>query len=218
MVMRGNGQEIRRVAQTRSVLFTNDQYWPMARAGISADGGSVVWSTNFGYPNVSVRVVAAETGFAGRITPSVPTADSVSPIDSSGSAATFTFTFSDSRNAANLTTAAMVFGTSTTTLSNSCVVVYDALRRTFQLLWDSGLGSNARPLDSTAVLQNSQCRLGGASVNVMGFSKIITLDVTFKANYNGVKNIYMYGVNSISKATGWKQAGSYTVTPAKKKW
>ena len=38
MVMRGNGLEMRFLAMTRSVLFTDDTYWPQPRAAISNDG------------------------------------------------------------------------------------------------------------------------------------------------------------------------------------
>lgn len=50
MVMRGNGQEVRRLAMSRSVVFTNDSYWAQPRAAISPDASLVVFSSNFGIP------------------------------------------------------------------------------------------------------------------------------------------------------------------------
>jgi len=63
MVMRENGVEIRRVAQTRSFQFTNDPYWSFAKASISHDGSAVLWDSNFGYPNRGEAVAMALTGF-----------------------------------------------------------------------------------------------------------------------------------------------------------
>ncbi len=58
--------------------------------------------------------------------PPMPTADSVSPNASSGATQTFTFVFSDTQSASNLTTMAMLFSTSGS-LANSCYIVYDAV-------------------------------------------------------------------------------------------
>ena len=63
IVVRGNGVEIRRVAQTRGIQFSNDDYWSLAKASISGDGGAVVWDTNFGYPNRGEVVAMAYTGY-----------------------------------------------------------------------------------------------------------------------------------------------------------
>jgi hypothetical protein len=63
MVMRENGAEIRRVAQTRSFQFTNDPYWSFAKASISHDGSAVLWDSNFGYPNRGEAVAMALTSF-----------------------------------------------------------------------------------------------------------------------------------------------------------
>jgi len=63
IVMRGNGVELRRVAQTRSIQFSNDTYWSQAKASISSDGGAVLWDSNFGYPNRGEAVAMAYTGY-----------------------------------------------------------------------------------------------------------------------------------------------------------
>ncbi len=64
-VVRDNGAEIRRLAQHRSVQFTNEDshgYWSTPRACLSADGAYVVADSNFGVPNAH-RVIQIETGF-----------------------------------------------------------------------------------------------------------------------------------------------------------
>jgi hypothetical protein len=67
LVMRENGQEIRRLAQTRSVRFSEEggeSYWAMPRAAISDDGSVVVSDSNFG-EKAGVRVTMIPTGYAG---------------------------------------------------------------------------------------------------------------------------------------------------------
>src|SRR6185312_1957213 len=51
MVMRGNGQEVRVLATTRSVLFTDDSYYPQSRAALSNDGSWVIFDSDFGVHN-----------------------------------------------------------------------------------------------------------------------------------------------------------------------
>lgn len=72
IVMRGNGTEIRRVAQTRSPNFTNDNYWSLARASMSQDGSLVAWDSNFGYPNRGEVVAMAYTGYGPIYPPPLP--------------------------------------------------------------------------------------------------------------------------------------------------
>lgn len=65
IVMRENGLEIRRVALTRSVLFTNGgegNYWATPRAAISNDGSVVASDSNFGQRGAP-RVTLIETGY-----------------------------------------------------------------------------------------------------------------------------------------------------------
>jgi hypothetical protein len=65
IVMRENGLEIRRIALTRTVFYTNGgsgNYWAAPRAAISNDGSVVASDSNFGQPG-KPRVTLIETGF-----------------------------------------------------------------------------------------------------------------------------------------------------------
>ena len=65
MVMRENGLEVRRLAQSRSVRFSEEggeAYWAEPRAAISNDGSLVVSDSNFG-TIAGVRVTLIATGF-----------------------------------------------------------------------------------------------------------------------------------------------------------
>ena len=144
--------------------------------------------------------------------PPVPTAVSVSPSASAGATQIFTFIFSDSQSAANLSTFAFLFAPSTA-YPNSCLSVLDQNRGTLQLEWDNVTGADLKPINSTLTLQNSQCMIGATTVTASALSVTITMAVTFKSAFSGLKNIYMYGAdNNGTINTGWVQRGTYTAT------
>jgi len=158
----------------------------------------------------------ANTGWVARgawtvvIPPPQPSADSVSPNGSSGGSQTFTFVFSDNQNATNLIGMALLFNTSSASVTNSCDIVYDRNAGTVALVWDSGAGSDPKALGSPAVLKNSQCQVGAATAAASGLSQIITLSITFTAAFSGTKNIYMFGSDA-GLNTGWVLRGTYLV-------
>ena len=139
-----------------------------------------------------------------------PSADSVSPNSGSGASQEFTFVFSDTQNPANLTGLAMLFATSVTT-SNVCYLVYDRNQGSISLLWDSGAGSNSKPIASAAILQNSQCQVSTTSVAISGLSVILKASITFKGAFTGLKNIYMYASEGALN-TGWVIRGTFNTT------
>ncbi len=66
IVMRENGLEIRRLALSRSLLFTDGgtgNYWSTPRAAISADGSLVVSDSNYGVHGNGQRVTLIQTGY-----------------------------------------------------------------------------------------------------------------------------------------------------------
>ena len=143
------------------------------------------------------------------IPPSQPSVGTVSPNNGSGATQTFTFVFSDSQNAANLTILSMLFAPSMT-FANACSISVNTQAGTVGLTSDNGLVTTARLLGSTTTLQNSQCAVGATSMTVSGLSDILTVTVTFMGAFDGVQNIYMYAANATSN-TGWVQAGTYYV-------
>ena len=140
----------------------------------------------------------------------VPTADSVTPSGGAGPVQTFSFVFSDGQSAANLSAAAILFAPSLT-YPNSCFLIYDRNRGTIQLEWDNMTGADAKPIDSTLTLENSQCRIGTTALNTSGLSNTITVNITFKSAFPGLKNIYLYGADTDGTInTGWVQKGTWT--------
>ncbi len=142
----------------------------------------------------------------------LPSADSVSPSAGAGVTQIFTFVFSDSQSAANLSAAAILFAPSLA-YPASCFVIYDRVRGTIQLEWDDISGADGKPVGPSGTLQNSQCLIGATSVKSSILSNTITMAVTFKDTFSGLKNIYMYGADTSGAInTGWVQRGTYTVT------
>jgi len=174
-----------------------------------------------GYTSVYIfaQDSAANTGWIAKglwtvtIPPPQPSANSVSPNANSGSSQTFQFVFSDSQNASNIIATAMLFAPSLASFTNTCYIVYDAVRATVQLEYDNMSGSSSKPITSSAVLQNSQCSVGASSATVSGLSIIVTLTISFNGVFSGTKNIFMYASEGNGTPnTGWVQNGTYTVT------
>lgn len=144
------------------------------------------------------------------VPPPQPTASSVSPNSGLGSSQTFTFVFSDTQNANNITGMAMLFNSSFA-YTDACYIIVDTNAGTVALAFDSAAGSNSKPISSTATLSNSQCTIGATTLQVSGLSQILTVAITFSGAFSGAKNIYMFGSESGIYTTGWVQMGTYTV-------
>ncbi|HLX44891.1 MAG TPA: SBBP repeat-containing protein [Bryobacteraceae bacterium] len=142
-----------------------------------------------------------------------PSAVSVSPNANSGSTQTFQFVFTDTQNPSNIIAAAMLFAPSLASFTNTCYVVYDAVRATVQLEYDNMTGASSKPVTSSATLQNSQCSVGATSAVISGLSIIVTLTISFSGTFSGVQNIFMYASEGNGTPnTGWVQNGTFLVT------
>jgi hypothetical protein len=66
IVMRGNALDFTRIAMSRSVQYSTDDYWTQVRASLSNDGSLIVFDSNFGDPKPGTsRVAIANTGLTG---------------------------------------------------------------------------------------------------------------------------------------------------------
>lgn len=167
-----------------------------------------------GFPgNNTVYLSAADgnvnTGWVAKAGISQVSADSVSPSAGSGDAHVFTFVFSDSKAASNVWGAAIIIN-STLSSVNACSLVFDRAANRIALLYDSAMGSSAKPFGSNATIQNSQCALGVATLTTSGTSTILTIPLAFKGPFTGAKNVYMFAVGPNGN-TGWVQRGTYSV-------
>jgi hypothetical protein len=196
--------------------------WSSNRGGGGVSTGTSIWAATGIILQLGLNVITVTARDAAGNTTDVaitvtlnvqpvPTADSVSPSGGSGFMQSFTFVFSDSQSSTNLAAAAMLFA-SVLAPQNACFVVYDRNRGTFQLESDDVTGNESKIVGSTTTLQNSQCIIRTTSVTATALSTTITLDVTFKNAFTGLKNIYMYGADGDGSInTGWIQKGSWNL-------
>jgi hypothetical protein len=198
--------------------------WTSDHGGSGVATGTSTWSANdialqIGSNQITVTAVDTAGSAASVVLTvtysspdtAVPNADLVLPSDGRGTAQTFTFVFSDSQSATNLAAAAMLFAP-VLDGQNSCFVIYFQNQGTIQLEWDDVTGNEIKPAGSSGTLQNSQCAIGATSVSATALSTTITLDITFKSAFTGLKNIYMYGADGDGSInTGWVKMGTYEV-------
>jgi len=150
-----------------------------------------------------------EGAYTATILPGTPQSISVSPNAGSGSAQTFIAVYSDTVAASNLTGAAVLIGT-TTSSAGACYVVYTISANTVALLSDGGSGSSSMSLGSSGTLSNSQCVIGATSAVESGMSLTFSVAITFKSAFNGLKNIYLEA-STASSNPGFVALGTYNI-------
>ena len=136
---------------------------------------------------------------------------SVTPSTGSGTAQTFSFQFTDTAGATDLTSVSALVNSALTTVG-SCEVDYYRASNILKLLTDSGGQPSSSLTPGSGSVQNSQCILNGAgsSVTSSGTTLTLNLALTFQTAYGGVKNVYMEAVGALG-TSGWQQRGTWTV-------
>jgi hypothetical protein len=145
-----------------------------------------------------------------------PTVISVTPPSGQGASQPFTFIYSDSSGYANLNWVNLDFQTSVTS-ADACYVQYLRASNTVLLANDSGTAwAGSAQLGSVGLLQNSQCSidLAASSATGSGNNLTLTLMLSFKPAFAGLKNIYMAALNNTSLFSGWQTMGVWTVSTA----
>jgi hypothetical protein len=143
---------------------------------------------------------------------------SVTPSSGSGLQQTFTFQYSDSNGATDLTQVWLWFNTGLTYShgAGSCLLYLVRPSNTLYLYSDVSESWLAPvTLGSSASLGHSLCSINVASssVTLSGDELVLTLPVTFTTLFSGQKNIYMYGTNGTINS-GWQTMGTWTVPVA----
>ncbi len=139
---------------------------------------------------------------------------SVVPAAGTGPAQRFSFTISDQGGAGFLTGLAALFSTSASINVNECALAYDRTAGTVSLGFDNPAnGATAVVPGSSTFASNSQCTLNAANTTVViGVTSIvITMDLTFHANFFGAKNVYLAAVEP-GFNSGYVDLGTWTVT------
>ncbi|MCW5979222.1 MAG: SBBP repeat-containing protein [Bryobacteraceae bacterium] len=142
-----------------------------------------------------------------------PEAVSVTPSSGSGNTRSFRLAYNDNDGFTQLGWNLVLFQTQIVG-ANSCYVQY---KRSDNSLWlrndaDNGwLGPVTAGASGT--LENNQCRINAATSAASGSGSTLTVDVdlTFKAAFAGVKNVYMLTSDTTGLSSGWQTRGTWTV-------
>ncbi len=162
----------------------------------------------------SVNTGLIEEGTFTVIAAGVPTATSVVPNSGSGTGERFSFTITDPGGSGYLTDAAMLFGTSSANLNNTCLLEWNASEGTIRLSYDiQANGSTPIVPGTNTTASNSQCAVNAANTTVLigNTTVVVTVDLTFAAGWAGSKNIFLYAAETGSNS-GWITVGTWTVT------
>jgi hypothetical protein len=136
---------------------------------------------------------------------------SVLPGAGTGVTQAFVLEYSNSLDGGDLTSARVRFG-ATNVGPGTCTAWYNAVANTISLLDDAGV-TWTQGLLGAGSLSNSQCTLNLAtsSRTINAGNLTLTLNITFKSAFSGLKNIYMLAANSAGASTGWVWRGSWMV-------
>jgi len=145
--------------------------------------------------------------------PTVVTADAVTPSVGAGPSQVFSATYSDSLGAVDLSFVYLRFSESLSGGLHSCIVRYNQSAGKLSLRDDAGAWLPGLALAGGGTLENSQCsiELNNSSATALGQTLTLNLSMTFKIAYAGSKNIYLSAVNIDGVTTDWQQRGTWTV-------
>jgi len=164
-----------------------------------------------GVPGYSSGWVTAGTW---TVTGGTPTADSVMPSSGSGSTVRLTFVGSDSVSETNITGMTMLVtgGSTATSTSNACYLVYDRNAGTIGLYNDAGTALvGTKGIGYSTQLTNSQCAVGYTLMTESGDSVQFLLELFFTTPaFDGAKTVY-FQTNEATGNSGMTQRGTWTV-------
>lgn len=196
--------------------------------GIFCGAGGAVYVTGIteGATNFSTLNAFQATQTAGfsafltkyTLTSQTPSVTTLSPIATSGTQQTFTFSFTDPDGATDLGVVNVLINNFLNGAS-ACYIAYDRPSNFVFLVNDVGDNLTALALNGTGTTSNSQCTIVGAgsSATVSGNTLTLTLVIQFNAtNFSGRKVVYMAARDGDQNNSGWQPMGTYSVgaTPA----
>lgn len=150
--------------------------------------------------------------------PQTPTVTALSPIATSGTQQTFTFSFADPDGAADLWVVNALINNFLNG-AGACYIAYDRPSNTLFLVNDVGDNATGLVLNGSGTTSNGQCTIVGAgsSATVSGNTLTLTLVIQFNATtFSGRKVVYMAARDALQNNSGWQPMGTYSVgaTPA----
>jgi len=143
-----------------------------------------------------------------------PLVTGVSPAHSSGSSATFVFTYNDTKGFQDLGVLNVLINNFLDGRS-ACYIAYSVPSAVVYLVPDNGGGlTSGLALGGSGSISNSQCTINsqGSSAQGSGGNFTLTLNIQFTQSFNGNRVIYMAGRDGTgANNSGWQSMGSWTV-------
>ncbi|HEU0120198.1 MAG TPA: hypothetical protein VFQ91_06705 [Bryobacteraceae bacterium] len=149
------------------------------------------------------------------VTPAAaPAVVGVSPDSGNGLSQTFTFTFSDANGGTDIATASMLFNSDLVT-TNACYFTWNRLANTISLYRDADGANLPITPGNAATVENANCSITGlgASVTITGTQASISIPVTFKSTFNGVRRVFATAFDAGDLTSSWKEVGSWSPAP-----
>jgi hypothetical protein len=140
-----------------------------------------------------------------------PAVQSLFPSSGTGTAQTFTITFSDANGYADLVSAALLINSSLST-SGGCYLTFNGTTNQLSLLRDSDGAYLPLTPGANAIVENAVCSISGAGLVVAatGTQLALTIPITFKPTVVGSRNVYATATDGATLTTGWQTVGSWT--------
>ena len=146
-----------------------------------------------------------------------PQLAAVSPASGTGTQQTFRFTFSDPNGYADLADGFIMINSSYSNGTNSCWLHYNRPNNVIQLSYDNTPAILSwqpyMTAGTSATEQNSQCSIASAGMNIAasGNGLTVTVPITFKTTWSGIKQVYLYASDKAGLTAGYTSEGSWTV-------
>ncbi len=178
----------------------------------SFNGSRTVWTSGEDLSGLSSGWVQSGSFNVAIVVSQAPVALSVSPSSGSGPSLAAMLTVSDANGALDIATVRLLIN-SQQTAAGGCYIAFNRQTAQLSLASDSGTGSSSAGAGTAAVLANSQCSVNAAGVlfAISGSQLIVSLQITFKAGFNGSKLVWANATDAGGLTGDSPLLGSFTV-------
>ncbi len=141
-----------------------------------------------------------------------PVPGAISPASGTGTAQTFTATYSDANGAADIVGAYLLVH-SQIRPDAGCFVYYNRPANTVQLVNDAGTLWSAPVTAGAGSVANGSCsvNVAGVSASTSGNTLTWVVPLTFTPTFGGEKNLYLLAIDAAGANSNWSLKGSWTV-------
>lgn len=179
---------------------------------IAFNGSRTIWTSAEDSTGASSGWVQSGSYNVAVVVSQAPVALSVGPSTGSGPSVTMTVTVSDINGALDISTVRLLINAQQAA-AGGCYVAFNRHNSQVSLATDSGSDWTAAAAGTQTILSNSQCSVnaGGTLFAISGSNLIVSLQITFKPQFNGAKLVWANGTDAGGLTGDSPLLGSYTV-------